>query len=150
MRLAHSQSHSLTLSQTPSLSLWCAIVAFLCSMHFILLPSSLPASSFPFAFCPSLAAGPPLLYIYIYIYNGPSLSICCSCVSAYHLLTPFFPLPPSLPACLPPSPFLFLMQPQHSQRTRLSQRPCHCFSVLVCHFSVPIVKAQFCAEIFDL
>ena len=115
-------------------------------------PFLTPCLFFPFCFVPFSGSRPTIVvYIYIYLYYGPPLSICCSCVSAYHLLTPFFPLPPSLPACLPPSPFLFLMQPQHSQRTRLSQRPCHCFSVLVCHFSVPIVKAQFCTEslIFD-
>ena len=69
MRLAHSHSHSLTLCNSLSLSLslcvWCTILAFLCSIHFILLPSSLPASSFPFALCPALAADLPLLYIMV-------------------------------------------------------------------------------------
>ena len=70
-----------------------------------------------------------------------------------HIISSLPSSPPSLSPCLPSSlSFLFLlqMQSQHSQRTPLSQQPCHCFSVLVCKFSVPIVKAQFCAEIFDL
>ena len=75
-------------------------------MHFILLPSSLPPSSFPFPLCPALAAALPLLYIYII--NGPLLSVCCSCVSAYHFLTPFLPsLPLSLLAFLPLFSFFF-------------------------------------------
>ena len=67
-------------------------------------PFLTPCLFFPFCFVPFSGSRPTIV---VYIYNGPPLSICCSCVSAYHLLTPFFPLPPSLPACLPPSPFLF-------------------------------------------
>ena len=92
MRLAHSQSHSLTLSQTPSLSLWCAILAFLCSMHFILLPSSLPASSFPFALRPALAADAPLLYITVlpFQYAVPVLVHIISSRVVCHLSVPRF------------------------------------------------------------
>ena len=97
MRLAHSQfelsiSLSHSISNSISLSLWCAILAFLCSMHFILLPSSLPASSFPFALRPALAADPPLLYITVlpFQYAVPALVHIISSRVVCHLSVPRF------------------------------------------------------------
>ena len=94
MRLAHSHSHSLTLCNSLSLSLcvWWTILAFLCSIHFILLPSSLPASSFPFALCPALAADLPLLYIMV-------LSSQYAVPVLVHVISSF-PSSPSLPLSL--------------------------------------------------
>ena len=108
MRLAHSHSHSLTLCNSLSLSLNLCVVCHLSVPMFNSFhspPFLTPCLFFPFCFVPCSRSGPTIV-----IYNRPLLSVCCFCVSACHFLIPFLLLPPSLPACLPPSLLLFFCE----------------------------------------
>ena len=97
MRLAHSQSHSLTLSLTPSLYLSLSVV---CHLSVPMLnafhdsPFLTPCLFFPFCFVPCSGSGPTIVvYIYIMVlpfqYAVPALHIISSRVVC-HLSVPMF------------------------------------------------------------